>query len=88
MNELRTAVTVLAAILGTSVAVAVAFGIFKSKRWRKKGAESRLSEMDEMKKRTEELEQRGQNMNWHRFFSNTPTTTTTTTDDFHSQYRT
>ena len=68
IDELRTAVTVLAVMLATSIATALAFIVYRSKRWQKKGAASRQVELDEMKTKNKQLEEKIESMNWHRFF--------------------
>ena len=68
VDELRTAVTVLAVVLATSIATALAFIIYRSKRWQKKGAASRQAELDEIKTKNKQLEEKIESMNWHRFF--------------------
>ena len=67
-NALKTAVVVLAVMLASSMLTAVAFTVYRSKRWTKKGAASRQAELDELKARNRMLEERVEKMNWPKFF--------------------
>jgi hypothetical protein len=55
-------------MLATSVVTGVIFVIYKSKYWKKKGAKSRQGEIETLKMKNEELEQRIQNSQWDSFF--------------------
>jgi hypothetical protein len=67
-DQLRTAVTILAVLLATSVMTGIIFAIYKSKYWEKKGAVSRQEEMEALKLKNDELERRIQNFEWDNFF--------------------
>ena len=73
LDELRTAVTVLSVMLGMSIATAIAFIVYRSKRWKKKGAASRQGEVDELKGKAKQLEDKIESMYWHKFFNDPKT---------------
>ena len=68
LGELRTAVTILAVMLGTMIATTIALTVFKSNTWRRQAEAAKQAEIDELKKQNKEYEEKWKDFSWEKFF--------------------